>query len=72
MNWNNLTKDERRRYMEIQTSPRTGYDRSGYLPDDCSECGCCGQPMLGIGLCESCYAEYKTLNDKLKGLPEGE
>ena len=31
-NWKNLSKEERRRYMQLQMSPQGGYNRSGYLP----------------------------------------
>ena len=67
MNWDNLNKEERAEYMRIQMAPRGGYDRSGYLPDDCGECGACGQPILGAGLCRHCFEEWRTLNFKLKG-----
>jgi len=67
LRWDNLTKEERARYMQLQMSPAGGYDRSGYLPDDCGECGACGQPMLGVGWCPSCYAEWRRLRDKLEG-----
>lgn len=66
MNWNNLTKAEWTRYMRLQMSPQGGYDRSGYLPDDCGECGACGQPIVGTGWCHSCYKEWKELDDKLR------
>ena len=66
-NWNNLTRVERQRYMQLQMAPHGGYDRSGYLPDDCGECGACGQPMLGGGWCRSCYQEWETLHKKLMG-----
>ena len=66
MNWNNLTKDERIRYMQLQMSPQGGYDRSGYLPDDCGECGACGQPTLGSGWCSGCYKEWRQLRNKLE------
>jgi hypothetical protein len=69
LNWNNLTKEERAQYMRLQMSPHGGYDRSGYLPDDCGECGACGQPILGTGWCHSCYLIWKTLSDKLKVSP---
>lgn len=32
---------------------------SAYLPDDCSECGVCGQPCLGYGPCIACINEYE-------------
>jgi len=63
-NWDNLAKDERRRYMQLQMSPQGGYDRSGYLPDDC---GACGQPTIGCGWCLHCRKEWGALRDKLMG-----
>jgi hypothetical protein len=68
LNWNNLTQDERRRYMQIQMSPHGGYDHTGYLPEDRGECGVCGQPILGYGWCESCVNEFRILSNKLKGV----
>ena len=65
MNWDNLTRDERAEYMRLQMSPQGGYDRTGYLPDDCGECGACGQPTLGSGWCSSCYARWHELHTKL-------
>ncbi len=70
MNWNNLTKDERSKYMRLQMSPQGGYDRSGYLPEDCGECGACGQPTLGGGWCPACLREFNKLDDKLKGIAQ--
>lgn len=67
LNWDNLTKEERRRYMQLQMSPSSCYDRSGYLPDDCRECGACGTPTLNSGLCDSCYREWEELRNKLEG-----
>lgn len=66
LNWSNLTKEEKGTYMRLQMSPPGGYDRTGYLPDDCGECGACGQPMLGTGWCSDCYQIFKELRDKLK------
>ena len=66
LNWNNLTKEERVEYMRLQMSPQGGYDRTGYLPDDCGECGACGQPTLGGGWCDYCFRRWKELNDKLR------
>lgn len=37
----------------------------GYLPDDCSECDTCGQPMLGSGNCPACYAEIPHIYKRL-------
>lgn len=65
-NWDNLSKQERAEYMRLQMSPSGRYDRSGYLPNDCGECGACGTPILGTGWCHSCYARWKELDDKLR------
>jgi len=65
LNWNNLTKSERRRYMQLQMSSQGSYDRSGYLPEDCGECGSCGQPTLGASWCRGCLQEWQKLRNKL-------
>jgi len=65
--WDNLTKEERAEYMRLQMSPPGGYDRSGYLPDDCGECGACGTPILGVGWCPACRRRFEELEAKLRG-----
>ena len=66
--WRNLTKWERSELMALQTSRHTsGYGGGGYLPDDCSECGACGQPILGSGWCSACYKRYDALVTKARG-----
>ena len=60
-----LEPHERRRLMEIQMAPHGG--RRSYLPDDCSECDGCGEPMLGSGLCNHCYSEWSALTAKALG-----
>jgi hypothetical protein len=65
LNWKNLTKEERGRYMQLQMSKQS-YGRSDYLPDDCHMCGACSQPTMGIGWCRNCYKEYKVLTGKLE------
>lgn len=64
INWNNLTKEERSEYMMYQMSP-SYCSNDGYLPDDCSDCGSCGQPILGSGWCNSCYKRFDELRNKL-------
>jgi len=57
-----LTSNERKRLVWMQMQPRhTRY--GGYMPDDCSECGACGYPILGSGWCNNCSNEF----DRLKG-----
>jgi len=63
--WARLNKWERRRLVNIERRQQgSGYSAGGYLPDDCSECGGCGSPMLGCGLCPHCSAEYDRLLKK--------
>ena len=63
--WRHLTKAERSELMQLQTSKSGGFGSGGYLPDDCSECGACGQPMLGVGgMCLACYQRYEFLMEK--------
>lgn len=64
MDWSRLSREERAEYMRIQMAKPGSYGAGGYMPDDCSECGACGQPMLGVGLCNSCYNTWKRLKDK--------
>ena len=63
--WNNLTKEERAEYMRLQMSPQGSCDRTGYLPEDCGECGACGCPVLGIGWCSTCLIKHRQLYNKL-------
>lgn len=65
LNWNNLNQDERREYMFLQMSKSYG-GNSGYLPDDSSECGVCGEPILGYGWCNFHYKRFDELWTKLK------
>ena len=68
LNWNNLTKEERTEYMQLQMSPSRGSGGGGYLPDDCAECGACGQPCLvDVGWCAGCLHRKIELDKKLQG-----
>lgn len=63
--WRGLTKNERRLLVGVMMArsvPYGGY--GGEYPDDCSECGSCGEAMLGTGLCSYCYSIYETLHKK--------
>lgn len=66
--WRNLTKAERRDLMFLQTARHsTGYGGGGYLPDDCSECGACGEPIMGSGWCSGCSNRYAALVATARG-----
>ena len=61
-NFARLTAEERGELMQLQMSRGGGvYGGGGYLPEDCSECGACGEPMLGSGWCEHCYSQWDWL-----------
>ena len=64
LNFNNLTKDERAEYMQLQMSPSYGAG-SSYYPEDVSDCGACGQPVMGAGGCLHCMKRHSELYDKL-------
>ena len=66
--WNRLSKGERIRLVYLEHAPSGGYGGGGYLPDDCSECGGCSQPMLGCGLCQWCSRELSELIGKADGM----
>lgn len=61
-----LTKDEQAELMMMQMSP-SGTKYGGYLPDDCSECGVCGEPILGTGWCQYHYKRFDFLVRKAIG-----
>ena len=62
-----LTISERGEFMRLQMSKQS-YGGSNYLPDDCTECGACSRPTLGYGWCDYCYARYKELSRKARGI----
>jgi hypothetical protein len=63
-----LEPQERGYLMHLQMSQGYGpYGAGGYLPEDCSECGACGEPILGVGWCGTCSADYERLVAKALG-----
>ena len=65
--WDMLNKQERSRLFELEHSHSSGYGAGGYLPDDCSDCGGCGNPIMGVGLCNRCSRELDDLIAKAEG-----
>ena len=65
-----LEPEERGELMRLQMSSPYG-SRSAYLPDDCGECGACGDTCLGSGWCQHCYERYTYLTDKMVGAAKG-
>jgi hypothetical protein len=59
-----LTKQERSELYWLERSQYTGGGRCAYIPDDCSECGHCGTPHLGSGLCPLCSNRLGHLRNK--------
>jgi len=62
--WARLTKGERAELVWLERATGSGYGGGGYLPDDCSECGACGDAMLGSGLCPHCGNRLDALLKK--------
>ena len=62
--WARLTKEERSELVWLERATGNCYGGGGYLPDDCSECGACGSPMLGSGLCPHCGNRLDALLKK--------
>ena len=66
--WARLNKEERSTLVYFERHQYEYYGGGGYLPDDCSECSGCGQPMVGGGgLCSSCYDNLEKLIAKGNG-----
>jgi len=64
--WARLTKEERSELWWLEYGDKHS-SRSSYYPDDCVECGSCGCPSLGYGLCNSCSAKLDELLNKANG-----
>lgn len=64
-----LNKRDRYMVMQYQMSPSYG-GNSDYLPDDCSECGACGEPMLGSGWCSHCSNDFDRILNIMRGKHE--
>jgi hypothetical protein len=62
--WARLGPEERRVLVYLE-SAQYHSGRSDYIPDDCVECGGCGSPTLGWGLCPLCSEELQRI--RLKG-----
>ena len=63
--WARLNKNERSELVRLERGGRSVYGAGGKLPDDCSECSACGEPMLGLELCSPCFLRWRELNNKL-------
>ena len=63
--WAALDEPERSWLVRIERENwGSGYGAGGYLPDDCSECSGCGQPMFGSGWCSDCYTKWRRITEK--------
>ncbi len=61
--WAGLNKGERSALVCLERAQHY-YGSSPYYPDDCGECGGCGCPSLGGGLCNSCSNRLQELLNK--------
>ena len=66
--WARLDKYERSYLVYLERRQHKG-GSSPYYPDDCSECGGCGLPMVGggFGLCSECGDQWEALVAKGDG-----
>ena len=63
--WSKLTKEERSQLTYLERGANLGGSGGGYLPDDCSDCGACGNPMIGYGgLCSMCQSQLDAIINK--------
>jgi hypothetical protein len=59
--WSRLTKEQRSKLYYLERASNNLGKGSYYLPDNCSECGHCGNPVLGGSLCNDCLDELLKL-----------
>lgn len=64
--WGKLTPIERIQLHWLERGQHHS-TRSGYIPDDMVECGNCGTPTLGYGLCEGCSELLGNILQKANG-----
>ena len=63
--WAKLTKEERATLVYLERGQNLSSGMGGYLPDDCSSCGACGNPMHGYGgLCPWCQSQLDAIISK--------
>jgi hypothetical protein len=61
--WASLTKEERSELVYLEHADKHS-SYSSHYPDDCVECGACGNPSLGSGLCTVCLLRLIELLDR--------
>jgi len=69
--WSALSKAERSYLVYAERFQNSYSGMGGYLPDDCSECRVCGDPMLGSGTCTYCINKISKLITKANSAPRG-
>lgn len=66
--WARLDEYERSTLVYLERAQYRYYGGGGYLPDDCSECSGCSEPMMGSGgLCTHCSGRLEQLIAKGNG-----
>lgn len=65
--WARLTKPERSELWWLEYGDKHSGSGGGWYPDDCGECGNCGCPSLGGGLCQICLNRLIGLLNKADG-----
>jgi len=64
--WARLNRSERVQLVWLEKDQHY-YAHPSYYPDDCGECGHCGCPSLGGGLCNLCSSRLEWLLKKANG-----
>jgi len=63
--WASLTKDERSWLSFAERGLKQSQHHSAYLPEDCSECKICGEPVTSCtDTCKHCGNEYERIIEK--------
>lgn len=66
--WLRLEPHERSLLTQLEKASHHS-TRSDYIPDDMVECGYCGNPTMGYGLCGDCGADLNRLINKANKQP---
>jgi len=59
--WARLEPWERQALVRLERDNNRLGSGSAYLPEDCTECPSCGNPTVGVGMCQSCSSVLEKL-----------
>jgi hypothetical protein len=61
--WSKFSSEDKWFIWHFEREQNNYGHMGGYLPDDCSECVVCGDPMFSSGVCTHCLNRYTKLID---------